>query len=187
MLSGYRVMSRRFVKSFPASSREFEIETELTVHVMSIRAPQTEVRVGFRDRPAGSVSKLRTYHDGFRILSLVGQLVRHERPLLFYGVLGAVAAFASLAFGVPLIFEFFQTGLVPRVPTAVLVVGLGLTSALTWTIGLVLDGVLRARREQSRLSYLQYPSSATGDDGRGARADGRADRDDPRADATSAP
>lgn len=163
MLSGYRVMSRRFVKSFPAASREFEIEAELTVHVMSIRAPQTEVRVGFRDRPAGSASKLRTYHDGFRILSLVGHLVRHERPLLFYGLLGAVAAVASIVLGIPLIVEYVQTGLVTRMPTAVLVVGLGLTGAVTWTIGLILDGVLRARREQSRLSYLQYSSPAPPD------------------------
>ncbi|WOF23698.1 glycosyltransferase [Microbacterium betulae] len=164
MLSGYRVMSRRFVKSFPASSREFEIEAELTVHVMSIRAPQAEMHVGFRDRPSGSASKLRTYHDGFRILSLIGQLVRHERPLLFYGLIGALSVLVGVLFGSPLVVEFLQTGLVPRIPTAVLVVGLGLIGALAWTIGLILDGVLRARREQSRLSYLQYPAVPGPDD-----------------------
>ncbi|GLJ61137.1 MULTISPECIES: glycosyltransferase [Microbacterium] len=163
MLSGYRVMSRRFVKSFPAASREFEIETELTVHVMSIRVPQTEVHVGFRDRPAGSESKLRTYHDGFRILSLIVQLIRYERPLLFYGLLGAVAMLVGVVLGIPLVVEFAQTGLVPRFPTAVLAVGFGLAGALAWTVGFVLDGVLRARREQSRLIYLQYSAPAAAD------------------------
>lgn len=156
MLSGYRVMSRRFVKSFPAASREFEIETELTVHVMSIRAPQTEVSVGFKDRPAGSESKLRTYHDGFRILSLILQLVRHERPLFFYGILGGALMLVAVAFGIPLLVEFVGTGLVPRFPTAVLIVGVALGGALSWTIGLVLDGVLKARREASRLNYLLH-------------------------------
>lgn len=156
MLSGYRVMSRRFVKSFPAASREFEIETELTVHVMSIRAPQAEVSVGFKDRPAGSESKLRTYHDGFRILSLILQLVRHERPLFFYGILGGALMLVAVAFGIPLLVEFVGTGLVPRFPTAVLIVGVALGGALSWTIGLVLDGVLKARREASRLNYLLH-------------------------------
>ncbi|MFG6402033.1 glycosyltransferase family 2 protein [Microbacterium sp. P04] len=156
MLSGYRVMSRRFVKSFPALSREFEIETELTVHAMSVRAPQTEVAVGFKDRPEGSESKLRTYHDGFRILALIGQLIRHERPLFFYGVLGAVLVVIGLIFGIPVVVEYFNTGLVPRLPTAVLAVAFGLFGALAWTVGLILDGVLKARREFSRLNYLLH-------------------------------
>ncbi|WP_261166046.1 glycosyltransferase [Microbacterium sp. Marseille-Q6965] len=156
MLSGYRVMSRRFVKSFPAASREFEIETELTVHVMSLRVPQAEVPVGFKDRPAGSESKLRTYHDGFRILNLVVQLIRHERPLFFYGIVGAVFMLAAVLLGIPLVIEFFDTGLVPRFPTAILAVALGVMGALSWSVGLVLDGVLKARREASRLNYLQY-------------------------------
>ncbi len=112
MLSGYRVFSRRFVKSFPALSREFEIETELTVHAMSLRVPQIEVPVGFKDRPEGSESKLRTYHDGFRILSLIVGLIRHERPLLFYGILGLLLAFVGLLVGTPVVIEFFETGLV---------------------------------------------------------------------------
>ena len=160
MLSGYRVMSRRFVKSFPAASREFEIETELTVHVMSLRVPQKEVSVGFKDRPAGSESKLRTYHDGFRILNLVVQLIRHERPLFFYGIVGTVFMLVAIILGIPLVIEFFQTGLVPRFPTAILAIGLGVLGALAWAVGLVLDGVLKARREASRLNYLQYTPPA---------------------------
>ncbi|MTE22733.1 glycosyltransferase [Microbacterium sp. ZXX196] len=156
MLSGYRVMSRRFVKSFPAASREFEIETELTVHVMSIRVPQAEVAVGFKDRPAGSESKLRTYHDGFRILNLVVQLIRHERPLFFYGLIGALFVLVAVILGIPLIVEFAQTGFVPRLPTAVVVIGLSVCGALSWSAGLVLDGVLKSRREVSRLNYLTY-------------------------------
>ena len=128
MLSGYRVFSRRFVKSFPALSREFEIETELTVHAMSMRVPQVEVEVGFKDRPAGSESKLRTYHDGFRILRLIGQLLRHERPVFFYGILASLFIAAALALGVPVIVDFADTGLVPRFPTAFLAACLGLLS-----------------------------------------------------------
>lgn len=156
MLSGYRVLSRRFVKSFPALSREFEIETELTVHAMSLRVPQTEVRVGFKDRPAGSESKLRTYHDGFRILSLIVQLVRHERPLMFYGVIGLLLAIVGLAAGIPVVTDYFETGLVPRLPTAVLAVGIVIVAFMSWMIGLILDGVLKARRELSRLNYPMY-------------------------------
>ncbi|WP_029149320.1 glycosyltransferase [Microbacterium indicum] len=160
MLSGYRVMSRRFVKSFPAASREFEIETELTVHVMSLRVPQAEVAVGFKDRPAGSESKLRTYHDGFRILNLVIQLIRHERPLFFYGIVGAVFLLVAVILGIPLIVEFAQTGLVPRFPTALVTVALGVAGGLAWAVGLVLDGVLKERREASRLAYLRYSAAS---------------------------
>lgn len=157
MLSGYRVMSRRFVKSFPALSREFEIETELTVHVMSLRVPHAEVGVGFRDRPEGSESKLRTYHDGFRILNLIGRLVTHERPLWFYGWLGIAFAVIAGILAVPLFITFFQTGDVPRFPTAVAATGLVIVGALCCTIGFILDGVLRGRREYSRLHYLSLP------------------------------
>lgn len=155
MLSGYRVFSRRFVKSFPALSREFEIETELTVHAMSLRVPQIEVPVGFKDRPAGSESKLRTYHDGFRILSLIIGLIRHERPLMFYGLVGLLLAILSVVIGTPVVVEYFETGLVPRLPTAVLAIGISLMAFMSWMIGLVLDGVLKARRELSRLNYLR--------------------------------
>lgn len=155
MLSGYRIFSRRFVKSFPALSREFEIETELTVHSMSLRVPQVEVEVGFKDRPTGSESKLRTYHDGFRILRLIGSLLRHERPFVFYGVIASLLTVLSLAFGIPVIVEFSQTGLVERFPTAILAAALVMLAAMVGTVGLVLDGVLRARREAMRLRYLE--------------------------------
>ncbi|WP_455133367.1 glycosyltransferase [Microbacterium aurum] len=164
MLSGYRVFSRRFVKSFPALSREFEIETELTVHAMSLRVPQVEVPVGFKDRPAGSESKLRTYHDGFRILSLIIGLIRHERPMMFYGIAGGLLAVIGILLGIPVVVDFVDTGLVPRLPTAILAVGIMIVAFLSWVIGLILDGVLKARRELSRLNYLQYdaPISADG-------------------------
>jgi glycosyltransferase involved in cell wall biosynthesis len=156
MLSGYRVFSRRFVKSFPAVSREFEIETELTVHSMSLRVPQVEVDVDFRDRPEGSESKLNTYRDGFKILKLITELTRHERPLLFHGVIGAVVALAALVLGIPVVVEFVETGLVQRFPTAFLAASLAVIAALIWLVGFILDGITRARRESARLVYLGY-------------------------------
>ena len=162
MLSGYRVLSRRFVKSFPALSREFEIETELTIHAMSLRVPRAEVPVGFKDRPEGSESKLRTYHDGFRILSLIFGLIRHERPLTFYGILGALFAAIGIGLGIPVFAEYVQTGLVPRLPTAVLAVGVILLAFMSWMMGFILDGVLRARREISRLAYLSLEPPSMG-------------------------
>lgn len=156
MLSGYRVFSRRFVKSFPAVSREFEIETELTVHSMSLRVPQTEVPVDFKDRPEGSESKLNTYRDGFKILSLIFQLIRHERPLAFHTITAGVVAVVALILGIPLVFEFSRTGLVPRFPTAFLASSLMVIAALVLTIGFVLDGITRSRRESARLVYLGY-------------------------------
>ena len=163
MLSGYRVLSRRFVKSFPALSREFEIETELTVHSMRLRVPQTEVLVGFKDRPEGSVSKLRTYHDGFRILRLIAQLLQHERPVVFYGLGAAVFSLLGLILGIPLVWEFSQTGLVPRLPTAVLASSLILIAILSFVVGLILNGVLRIREEAARLEYLRWPAVARSD------------------------
>ncbi|MCY7326124.1 MAG: glycosyltransferase [Microbacteriaceae bacterium] len=158
MLSGYRVFSRRFVKSFPAVSREFEVETELTVHSMNLRVPQIEMEVGFKDRPEGSESKLNTYRDGFKILRLIGSLVRHERPWMFHGLLGALVFAASLVIGLPVVIEFAQTGLVPRFPTAVLASSLVIIAALIWLLGLILDGIAKSRREASRLSYLRSPA-----------------------------
>ncbi|HET9649344.1 MAG TPA: glycosyltransferase [Microlunatus sp.] len=163
MLSGYRVFSRRFVKSFPALSREFEIETELTVHTMRLRVPQTEVPVGFKDRPAGSESKLRTYHDGFRILRLIGQLVQHERPVVFYGLISALFAAVGLMLGIPVVVEFWQTKLVPRFPTAILASSLILVAILSFAIGLILNGILRAREEAARLQYLRWSAVARPD------------------------
>ena len=181
MLSGYRVFSRRFVKSFPAISRRFEIETELTVHTMSLRLPSTEVPVDFRDRPDGSESKLSTVEDGFRILGLISALVRHERPRLFYGALTVLFAGLSLVFGLPVIWEYWHTGLVPRFPTAVLAAALMGLAFLLGSVGLTLDGLRRARRESSRLAYLGLPAvnvhTAIRSSGNDAEFDPRAGHD----------
>lgn len=156
MLSGYRAFSRRFVKSFPATSREFEIETELTVHTLSLRAPSTSVPVAFRERAEGTESKLRTYRDGSKILNLISNLTRHERPLAFYGGIAAISLIIAIAFGVPVLSEYVTTGMVPRVPTLITALGFGLVSALALTCGLVLDGMRKTRHELSRLMYLQH-------------------------------
>ena len=154
MLSGYRVFSRRFVKSFPALSREFEIETELTVHSMNLRVPQAEYPVGFKDRPEGSESKLRTYHDGFRILRLIGHLVQVERPLPFWGAVAGLLTLVGLILGLPTVYGFFQTGEV-RIPTAFLAATFMVLAALSLTVGLISQSVLRSRQENARLAYLQ--------------------------------
>lgn len=156
MLSGYRVFSRRFVKSFPAVSREFEIETELTIHATSLRVPQSEVEVDFKDRPPGSESKLNTYRDGVKILRLILHLTRHERPMFFHGVLGGLLVLVGLALGLPVVLEFLRTGLVPRLPTAVLASVIVLLATLTVMLGFILDGIMRSRREAARLNYLAY-------------------------------
>ncbi|MGI8717216.1 MAG: glycosyltransferase [Lapillicoccus sp.] len=158
MLSGFRVFSRRFVKSFPAVSREFEIETELTVHSLHLRVPQTLIEVGFRDRAEGSESKLRTYRDGSKILSLIVGLARHERPVAFYGSFGTLALLVSLVLIVPIIVEFARTGLVPRFPTLILAFTLVMVGTLAWTAGLILDGIRKSRHELARLTYLRYPA-----------------------------
>lgn len=163
MLSGYRVFSRRFVKSFPAVSREFEIETELTVHSLHLRVPRTAVPVGFRDRPAGSESKLRTYHDGFKILKLIAGLARHERPVAFYGLFGTLAWVIALVLTIPIAITYYDIGQVPRFPTLFLAFTLLLLGSLAWTAGLILDGIRRSRHEAARLVYLRY--SAVADDG----------------------
>ena len=164
MLTGYRVFSRRFVKSFPALAREFEIETELTVHAANLRVPQREIPVGFRDRPEGSESKLNTYSDGFRILRLIVQLWQHERPVAFYGVIAAVFAVIGLILGIPVIVEFFATGLVARFPTAFLAATLIVLAFASLTLGLILNGILRVRKEVARLEYLHWapPAPAEG-------------------------
>ncbi|CAN5355539.1 glycosyltransferase family 2 protein [soil metagenome] len=154
MLSGYRVFSRRFVKSFPALSREFEIETELTVHSLSLRIPQTEFEVGFRDRAEGSESKLNTTRDGARILGVVINLLRHERPILYHGVISVVLAIVALVIGIPVIVDFYQTGLVSRFPTAFLAASLIVLSVTILFFGLVLEANKRLRHETARLHYL---------------------------------
>ncbi|HEY0205967.1 MAG TPA: glycosyltransferase family 2 protein [Acetobacteraceae bacterium] len=154
MLSGYRVFSRRFVKSFPALSGGFETETEFTVHALELRMPIGEVPTPYKDRPAGSVSKLNTYSDGFRILRTILLLVKEERPLQFFAAIGTVLLLVAVLLSLPILAEFVRTGLVPRLPTAVLATGLVLLSFLSLTCGLILDSVTRGRKELKRLSYL---------------------------------
>jgi glycosyltransferase involved in cell wall biosynthesis len=157
MLSGYRVLSRRFVKSFPALSSGFEIETELTVHALQVRVPIAEVLTPYKNRPAGSHSKLRTVSDGARILSTIAKLVKEERPMYFFGVFGALFGVLSLLAGYPVVTEYLRTGLVPRLPTAVLATGLTLLGSLSLVCGLILDTVTKGRLEQKRMHYLSIP------------------------------
>ncbi len=158
MLSGYRVFSRRFVKSFPSFSREFEIETELTVHAMQMKMPVAEVETNYKERPAGSTSKLRTFRDGWRILLTITNLMRNERPLLFFTLVGALVTAVAIALGIPIFLDWLDTGLVPRVPTAILATGLVVIGVLCVATGLILDLVAHVRRETKRLAYLAYPA-----------------------------
>ena len=158
MLSGYRVFSRRFVKSFPALSGGFEIETELTVHALELRMPMSDVDTPYKDRPPGSASKLRTYYDGFRILKLILVLVKEERPLQFFSLMSAAMAFIAIVLAWPVLMTFLHTGLVPRLPTAVLSTGLMLLAFLSLTCGLILETVTRGRREIKRMQYLRVPA-----------------------------
>ena len=154
LLSGYRVLSRRFVKSFPALASGFETETELTVHALELRLPIAEVQTPYRDRPSGSQSKLRTFRDGFRILRTIFFLVKEERPLQFFSGVAAALVVASLLLGAPVVAEFLRTGLVPRLPTAILATGLMIMAAVSFVAGLILDTVTVGRRELKRLHYL---------------------------------
>ena len=158
MLSGYRVFSRRFVKSFPALSSGFETETEFTVHALELRMPIGELQTAYKDRPAGSVSKLRTYSDGFRILRTIVVLVKEERPLQFFAAIAGLLALCAVMLSLPVFLDYARTGLVPRLPTAVLVTGLMLLAALSLTCGLILDSVTRGRKELKRLAYLAIPA-----------------------------
>ena len=158
MLSGYRVFSRRFVKSFPAISSGFEIETELTVHALELRMKTAEVPSRYKDRPAGSTSKLHTIRDGLRILRMIGVLVKEERPLMFFGCAFAALALLSIGLATPVVLEFLRTGLVTRLPTAVLSVGIMLVAFLSMVCGLILDTVTHSRRELKRLAYLEIPA-----------------------------
>jgi len=157
MLSGYRVFSRRFVKSFPSLSGGFEIETELTVHALELRLPVAEVATPYVGRPQGSSSKLSTWRDGWRIFQLIVVLYKNERPFRFFTGLSLVLGLAALILGTPLIITYIQTGLVPRMPTAILATGLVMLSALSFIAGLILDTVTRGRREIKRLAYLGLP------------------------------
>ncbi|AWK87618.1 glycosyltransferase family 2 protein [Azospirillum thermophilum] len=172
MLSGYRVFSRRFVKSFPALSSGFETETELTVHALELRMPIAEVKTPYKDRPPGSQSKLNTIRDGIRILRTILILVKEERPMPFFSVLFGVLALASVVLAGPLVSTYWQTGLVPRLPTAVLSMGLMLLAFLSLTCGLILDTVTLGRREMKRMRYLSIPAPGSHPPGTGPAADG---------------
>jgi hypothetical protein len=154
MLSGYRVFSRRFVKSFPALATGFETETELTVHALELRLPLAEIQTPYRDRPPGSKSKLNTFRDGFRILRTIVYLVKEERPMQFFSLLALALFVASLLLGWPVVLTYIETGLVPRLPTAVLAVGTMILAAVGFISGLILDTVTLSRREMKRLHYL---------------------------------
>ncbi|MBJ7414662.1 MAG: glycosyltransferase [Niveispirillum sp.] len=158
LLSGYRVFSRRFVKSFPVLAGGFEIETELVVHALEMSMPLGEVETPYKDRAPGSVSKLSTFRDGFRILWMIGKLIKEERPMQSFGLIAVLLALISIIIAAPLFITYFETGLVPRFPTAVLATGLGLLSFLSLTCGLILDTVTRGRREMKRLRYLEIPA-----------------------------
>lgn len=156
MLSGYKVLSRRFVKSFPVLSTGFDIETELAVHALELALPIAHIEGEYRPRPPGSASKLRTYRDGWRILRMILRLLRHERPLPFFGGLAVLAFIVAVILIVPVLKTYFATGLVPRLPTAVLATGIVLTGALSLMTGIILDTVTRGRRETRLLAYLQH-------------------------------
>lgn len=161
MLSGYRVFSRRFVKSFPALSDGFETETELTVHALELRLPVAEIPTPYNTRVTGSNSKLKTYSDGFRILRSIFVLYKNERPLKFFGVIALAFAVVAVAISIPVFITYTQTGLVPRLPTALLATGLMLMAGLSLVTGVVLDTVTRGRRETRRLAYLTIKSPQT--------------------------
>ena len=157
IFSGYRVFSRRFVKSFPVLSEGFEIETEMSVHALELRMPVGELATAYGVRPEGSESKLSTFRDGWRILKTIATLYRVERPVLFYGGLGALLLVVAVILAVPLVITYLDTGLVPRLPTAVLVTGMSVVAVLCFFAGLILDTVTRGRREMRRLAYLAQP------------------------------
>lgn len=157
ILSGYRVFSRRFVKSFPALATGFETETELTVHALELRMPVAELETPYGLRPAGSASKLSTYRDGFRILRLILALYRHERPLQYFSFLAAALLLLAFGLGIPIVLEWLKTGLVPRFPTAILATGVTVVGVLSFAVGLILETVTRGRQELKRLVYLQFP------------------------------
>jgi hypothetical protein len=155
MLSGFKVFSRRYAKSFPAHSRGFEIETELMVHALELRMGIGELATPYAERPEGSVSKLNTIRDGVRILSMIGLFVKEERPIQVFSTIAVLMGLAALAFGIPVMLEFIELGTVKRVPSAVAAMGLTITATLSLFAGLILDTVTRGRREMKRLAYLQ--------------------------------
>jgi glycosyltransferase involved in cell wall biosynthesis len=161
ILSGYRVFSNRFVKSFPALSEGFEIETEISVHALELKMPVAEVPTAYAARPEGSESKLSTYRDGFRILGLILNLYRIEKPVAFFGLLSVFFMALAVGLSIDLLVTYLQTGLVPRIPTAILSTGLVLLGILSLSCGLILDTVTRGRREVKRLAYLSLRPPGT--------------------------
>lgn len=161
MLSGYRVFSRRFVKSFPFTAQGFAIETELTVHAVRLMMPMSEMETRYKERAAGTVSKLNTWRDGLRILGTIAYLLREERPLIFFTAIFALFALASVVAGTPVVTDFLATGQVPRLPTAVLATGLMVLAFLAMACGLILDTVTRGRWEAKRMAYLAIPGPKT--------------------------
>jgi glycosyltransferase involved in cell wall biosynthesis len=157
MLSGYRVFSRRFVKSFPALSSGFETETELTIHALELRVPLGELEVPYSCRVEGSASKLRTYSDGLRILRTIVWLLKEERPLQFFSIVALLLFVLGCAISVPVLMEYHRTGLVPRFPTAFLSMGIVLLSFLSLVCGMILDSVAHGRKEAKRMVYLSIP------------------------------
>lgn len=157
MLSGYRVMTRRFVKSFPADARGFEVETELAIHALELRAPSAEVPTNYDERPPGSLSKLRTFRDGARIIWFIARLIERERPMLFYGALAAATLFSALLFSLPVLQAYYETGFVDRLPTWILSLSLGVAGALFGACGLILNATHTMRVEARRLAYLAIP------------------------------
>ncbi len=157
LLTGYRIMSRRFVKSFPFTAQGFGIETELTVHAVRLLMPMVEIDTRYKERPEGSVSKLNTYRDGFNILFKIAALVREERPLIFFSGIFALLGLVSLVIGTPVVLAYLKTGLVPRLPSALLAMGLMLLAFLSLASGLILDTVTRGRWELKRIAYLAIP------------------------------
>lgn len=164
VLSGYRVFSRRFVKSFPVLSRGFEIEIELAVHALELELPVAEIPTPYYARPQGSASKLKTWRDGFRILATMIGLYRSERPLAFFSVIGVLLAVLAVALAIPIFITYLEHGIVPRIPTAILSTGLMLLAFLSIVAGLILDTVTRGRREMKLIAYLEQepPGEARG-------------------------
>jgi glycosyltransferase involved in cell wall biosynthesis len=162
ILSGYRVFSRRFVKSFPVLSDGFEIETELSVHALELALPVAEIETPYYARPEGSFSKLNTWRDGFRILGTILKLYRSEKPLRFFTAIGIFLTLVSIGLAIPIVITYLEQGVVPRLPTAVLSMGLMILAVLLVSSGLVLDTVTRGRREMKLLVYLsQAPINKT--------------------------
>ena len=156
MLSGYRVFSKRFVKTFPASSLGFEIETELTIFALSSKLPIKEIETDYFKRPEGSFSKLSTYKDGIRILKTIFTLVREERPLLFFSLIAVFFFALAIALALPIIIEYVASGLVPRLPTAVLITGIAICSVVCMLVGFILDSLAAFRKEMRRQNYLRH-------------------------------